>query len=404
MYIDPTTSLIASSGTTIVQGLVLLLFWFQDRRAGALAAWGAGLALAGTGFALMAGRGTISDWLSIYVANALYLCACGLLWQGVRVFDGKRVSILAVLAGAGVWGSALLLPEVRESVSLRSILVTSLSSFYCAIAAIEIWRGRSDRLTYRQPLFVMLALLAIVFAIRVRYVDVLPFPSGAAPAVSGFAIIFAALWIFGSSTILAFLALALVKEKFESERRSTSLVDPVTGALKRGAFMLHGGRVVARYAHERRPVCFLLAALHLPGEDADLHMRIFAERTQASLRPTDLLARMGRREFACVLSDMSHGEAIAMAEAIHQSALSHWSWSAEAGLTIGLASSTQVGHDLRALISAADAALEAARPNDAAIVLYHPSLDRRVGDAGGEGPLDNGRVIPFSDRNSATTP
>jgi hypothetical protein len=39
-------------------------------------------------------RGTIPNFWSIIVGNALLAAAYGILWSGARKFDGKKVSIL----------------------------------------------------------------------------------------------------------------------------------------------------------------------------------------------------------------------------------------------------------------------------------------------------------------------
>ena len=39
-------------------------------------------------------RGTISDFWSVIVGNALLAAAYGILWSGARKFEGKNVPIL----------------------------------------------------------------------------------------------------------------------------------------------------------------------------------------------------------------------------------------------------------------------------------------------------------------------
>ena len=48
-------------------------------------------------------RGTISDFWSIIVGNALLAAAYGILWSGARKFEGKKVSILLAPVGLLLW-------------------------------------------------------------------------------------------------------------------------------------------------------------------------------------------------------------------------------------------------------------------------------------------------------------
>ena len=94
-----TTLLAIAVFTPAVAGCLLLLSWLQHRTVVALGVWGFGFITASVATTLIiVARGTIPDFWSIIVGNALLAVAYGILWSGARKIDGKNVSILA-LAG-----------------------------------------------------------------------------------------------------------------------------------------------------------------------------------------------------------------------------------------------------------------------------------------------------------------
>jgi hypothetical protein len=77
-----------------------LLSWIQHRRIVALGVLGFGFITASVATTLIIiARGSIPDFWSIIVGNALLAAAYGILWCGARKLDGKKVSILLALTG-----------------------------------------------------------------------------------------------------------------------------------------------------------------------------------------------------------------------------------------------------------------------------------------------------------------
>ena len=95
--------------TPALAGCLLLFSWLQHRSMTALALWGSGFITASVATTLIViARGTIPDFWSIIVGNALLAAAYGVLWCGARKFEGKNVSILLALAGVRALDSCLL--------------------------------------------------------------------------------------------------------------------------------------------------------------------------------------------------------------------------------------------------------------------------------------------------------
>ena len=81
--------------TPALGGCLLLLSWLQHPRVTALGLWGSGFIIASVATTLIIVlRGTIPNFWSIIVGNALLSVAYGILWSGARRFEGKKVSIL----------------------------------------------------------------------------------------------------------------------------------------------------------------------------------------------------------------------------------------------------------------------------------------------------------------------
>ena len=79
--------------TPALAGCLLLLSWLQHRRVTALALWGSGFITASVATTLIIVlRGTIPNFWSIIVGNALLSAAYGILWSGARKFEAKKVS------------------------------------------------------------------------------------------------------------------------------------------------------------------------------------------------------------------------------------------------------------------------------------------------------------------------
>ena len=101
LVLSHSTLLAITVFTPAVAGCLLLLAWLQHRGIVALAVWGSGFITASVATALIiVARGTIPDFWSIIVGNALLSAAYGILWCGARKFEGKKVSILLAMAGS----------------------------------------------------------------------------------------------------------------------------------------------------------------------------------------------------------------------------------------------------------------------------------------------------------------
>jgi diguanylate cyclase (GGDEF)-like protein len=123
---------------------------------------------------------------------------------------------------------------------------------------------------------------------------------------------------------IAFILLAMAKERTELRHKTAALVDPLTGIANRRAFLEDINALATRPGAEKRPAAVLLADLdhfksindrfgHAMG---DRVLQVFAQTAAAQLGPNDLIGRLGGEEFAIVLYGHDRENSLAIAEGI----------------------------------------------------------------------------------------
>ncbi len=168
---------------------------------------------------------------------------------------------------------------------------------------------------------------------------------------------------------IAFILLAMAKERTELRHRTAAMVDPLTGIANRRAFLQDAAPLAKRHSANPRPTAVLLIDLdHFKSINdrfghalGDRVLEIFAEAARQSVRSTDLVGRLGGEEFAAVLSDTSRDKAMAVAERIRES----FAQAAQevddrpvcATVSIGLVHCQEAALDVPELLAQADQAL-----------------------------------------------
>ncbi len=177
MRLDVPTLFLMTVAVTFVVGVLYLLSWSQTRRERALAIWGIAH-LAGSGASCMLGlRGAIPDPLSIGLGNAVIIGAYGLIWSGVRAFEGRAPLVRWALAGSAVWIAACLVPAFYASLPARIMLASATAGLYCALGAWTVWQGRAEPLVSRYPTLVLLGTYAGIYWIRIPLAAMVPPPN-----------------------------------------------------------------------------------------------------------------------------------------------------------------------------------------------------------------------------------
>ena len=360
---------VMSGFTLAVAGGLLLLSWSQHRNTTALALWGVAFAMGAVAALLIAERNRIPDVWSILLANTVLAAAYGIMWNGARSFEGRSPSVVAWAIGAAAWATACAFPIFYTTPTARAVLMVGIGITYTMLTVHEFWRARSDGLMSRWPVIILLTLHAVALPTRIPLVSAL---TGTEPAHASL-LTFVLFETVLLSMAGAYLFASLVKERVASVFRKAASVDPLTGVANRRAFLEQGGRMVQRASTERHPITLLLFDLDRFKTINDAHGHAagdavlieFCQIATAQLRPTDLFARLGGEEFACLLPDTTTANAVAVGERVRQAFAAAVHSSGEksfvATVSVGLATAAAEWCDLPSLLVSADRALYRAK-------------------------------------------
>ena len=162
-------------------------------------------------------------------------------------------------------------PAVADSFSLRVLLSSGIITAYTWGAAYEFWRGRSEPLVSRWPAIFMLFAHGSLYLLRTPFAAMLPwlptndqmFESVWLTVLSFEALLF--------TIAIAFILLAMAKERTEHRHKTASLVDPLTGIANRRAFMHDGEALLRRQASDPCAIAVMLLDLDLlhPARDGE---------------------------------------------------------------------------------------------------------------------------------------
>jgi diguanylate cyclase (GGDEF)-like protein len=357
----------------VVMSLIaLLLFWswLQNRAVKTLAWWSVALLLEALGTVLVFLRGLAPDWLSINLSNSLLIVACGVIWTGARLFNGRTVHPSLIL-GAAIWLVACQDDAFYSSLPARASLFSVLIGSYLLLAAWEFWRG-TEPLASRPAAVACLALHGIVFLLHIPAV-LLSAPSESTYPLDGGWFIFIALQGIVHSIVAAFLLLAMAKERVELNYKTASRIDSLTGAGNRRSFLASAEQVMTKASRDSHPVGLLMFDLdhfkkindsfgHQRGDEV---LKLFCSTASKHLRPNDVFGRLGGEEFAALLPGVDGASADKVANRILVAFEAAGQSLGHAGLETTASAGIAVSEDGRSsfddLFAAADRALYQAK-------------------------------------------
>lgn len=375
MKLDVNTLFLVTIYVEAILGLLLLFAWAQNMAIRAVAWWGFAHLIRATSVVLFGMYGTAPDLITIDLANALLFTAFAVTWTGARVFDGRPVEPVYLVTGAVLWLLVCRLPVLMDAVYLRSMIASAIIATYTWLTAYEFWRGRSEQLVSRWPAIFILFAHGALFLLRTPLTALLPhavttnkmFDSVWLTVLSFEALLF--------TISIAFILLAMAKERTELRHRTAALVDPLTGIANRRAFLQDAGQLALRYRGRPRPTAVLLVDLdHFKSINdrfghalGDRVLEIFTAAARQSIRTSDLLGRIGGEEFAAVLYDIGREKALVVAqrirEAFAQQAKEVNGRPVCASVSIGLVHCDGPLLDVPELLAQADQALYLAKEN-----------------------------------------
>ena len=369
MHLDVPTLMTMGSFISACAGLVLLVAWWQNRTIPALAVWAASDIIMGAGILCFALASISQQAIWSLLGGGFVAVAPGLMWKAARALDAKPAPILLVLAGVVIVVGGGAIPVSRD---VASLLSEAISAAYALAGAVTLWSGRRERLPARWPLVALMALHGAVLLVGAISTLSGGAPSGAAPPVlSPFGLIHFESNIFAIGT--AVFVLALINERKELASQAAAKIDGLTGIFNRAAFMESATRAVERCYRDEAPVSVIMFDLDFFKGINDTHghavgdgvIRKFCEVAAKTMRPHDLIGRMGGEEFAVAMPGSGAEAAHALAERIRATFVDQCRFidDREVAATVsgGVSTSETADHSLSAMLEYADIALYRAK-------------------------------------------
>ena len=370
MGLDVNTLFLVTIYVEAMLGLLLLFAWIQNANIHAVAWWGCAHLLRAASVMLFGMYGSVPDAISIDLANAILFTAFAVTWTGARVFDGRDVQPVYLVGGAIVWLIACRLPLFQESMDARVLLSSAIITGYTWATAYEFWRGRSEPLVSRWPAIFMLFAHGALFLLRTPLSQVLPW----SPSNQVFDSVWLSVLSFEAllfTIAIAFILLAMAKERTELRHKTAALVDPLTGIANRRAF-LEGAAELASDNGAKQAAVLLADLDHFKSINdrfghavGDRILQVFTANVNEALGPTDLFGRLGGEEFAVILTNAGREAGFAIAERIRisfEDAAADVDGRAIGGtVSIGMAVCEDAEFDVASLLAQADEALYCAK-------------------------------------------
>ena len=302
MSLDTATLFTVATFVTGLLGVFILVVWVQERGTRALAWWGAAYLMGGSAVGLWGVHDAAAPIIQS-MPNALLFIACGMIWNGARLFHGRGIRPVGLLAGAIVWIIAMQVPSFAESEHWRIVLSSLMIASYAFLAALELRRERREHGRVWFAPFVPL-LHSVVFLSPIPLTLLTPPGAG---SDSWFALFVLQMLLYVVGT--AFIVVIMTKERIALAHKTAAMTDPLTGLLNRRAFFDVGRELMVRRARINAPVSALVFDLdhfksindrfgHAVGDDT---LRLFAATARSNVRATDVLGRLGGEEFAAIL-------------------------------------------------------------------------------------------------------
>src|SRR3954468_8882609 len=369
--LDVSTLFMVTMNVEIILGLLLFFAWAQNFSKRALAWWGSAHMMRATSIMLLGLYGTVPDSLSIDFANAVLFGSFALTWCGARVFDRRSPEPALALIGVAVWLLACRLPTFATMVELRALIGAGIVTAYTWAAAYEFWRGRDEALVSRWPAIFMLFAHGALFLLRTPLGALAHVAPGSNLAMSGWLELLSLEGLLFTISI-AFILLAMAKERTEYRHRTAARPDPLTGIANRRGFLEQTASSL-NAAAGTQPTAVLLFDLdhfktindrygHAVG---DRTLQIFAEIAKAHIGTAGTVGRWGGDEFVAVVPDTTREIAATVAERI-QVALEHAAAEIDgrlvgATVSTGISFSSHGAFELPVMMLKADQALYRAK-------------------------------------------
>jgi hypothetical protein len=235
MALDVKTLFYLTRDIEAILGLLLLLVWSQNFATRAVAWWAGAHLLRCSSIALYGQYGTLPDLITIDLASAILFTSYGMTWTGARVFNGREPLPGSLITGASLWILACQTSAFAQAPTLRTLVSSAIIATFSWLAAYEFWRGRSEKLVSRWPLVMMLIVNGVMFLVRTPLSAHLPSSvHDKALSSAWWTVISVDALLFSIS--IAFVLVAMARERTELSHRNDARLDALTGLANRRAF------------------------------------------------------------------------------------------------------------------------------------------------------------------------
>ena len=320
MNFDIFTTMTASCAVTFLHGLILVFFWRRNAGDRWLAWWALAFCTIGGANVLLTIKASLPDILSEGVATSMFILGFSLVWVSARSFEGRKPRVWPIALALAAWAVLFLVPGVRGNSAVRIAIMSLPMAGALALAAWEFWRGRAEGLPSKRIIALMLAAVAVLFALRVPLSPFAPYPFGGGPTDALVVIGFDGSLVAVSIAITVLL-ISMNLERSEQGHRRLALTDPLTGMLNRRGLdlALENGKLPVGASL----VLFDLDRFKLINDTfghmaGDALIASFAEICREELHQIDHAVRLGGEEFALVLLRKGERSARALAERIRE--------------------------------------------------------------------------------------
>jgi hypothetical protein len=140
MNLDAYTLFTVAIYVEALLGLLLLFAWVQNTQIRAVAWWGCAHLMRSGSIVLFGMYGSVSDLISIDLANAILFLSFGVTWTGARVFDHRAPLPAYLMVGPLLWFFVSRVPAFTLSLELRVLLSCGIIAAYTWLTAYEFWR------------------------------------------------------------------------------------------------------------------------------------------------------------------------------------------------------------------------------------------------------------------------
>ncbi|MGF6272678.1 diguanylate cyclase (GGDEF)-like protein [Massilia sp. UYP11] len=354
--------------------MLLVLSSLAKSEVAGIREWRRANLLAVVALTLFAGRGLVPDFLSIEVANALYMGTITMCYAGFRRFLGRSVPWRMLACGALAAMSALVFFHLAvDSPPLRIVAMSIYHSAVCFAIGVALRAPAEPRLRYS---FIFTRCAALVLGVghawRGAFYAIDAYQPYSLLEASNYNMVFFAIGTLALPA-LTLGAVMMANARLIAASMHAADHDHLTGAASRRAFFAFAERELARAGRSGSGLGLLLVDADHFKRINDTHghgvgdqvLRDLVERTRQAIRKIDYCARLGGEEFAVLLPDADGGTVLAVAQRL-RAALEHAlpAGAGEAGVSctvsIGMAM-LQPGEHIASLMARADTALYAAK-------------------------------------------